>query len=65
MDFVHHIEKNVGKTGVYNLLPSHPADVPETWSDISKLQALGYNPTTPISLGVEKFVEWYRSYYNV
>jgi UDP-glucuronate 4-epimerase len=65
MDFVHHIEKNVGKSGVYNLLPSHPADVPATWSDISKLQALGYNPTTPISLGVEKFVEWYRSYYNV
>lgn len=65
MDFVHHIEKNVGKTGVYNKLPPHPADVPATWSDTTKLQKLGYNPSTPIEQGVEKFVKWYREYYNV
>lgn len=65
MDFVHHIEKNVGKAGIYNKLPPHPADVPATWSDTTKLQKLGYKPTTPIEVGVEKFVNWYRDYYKV
>jgi UDP-glucuronate 4-epimerase len=65
MDFVKHIERCTGKEAIMNLLPSHPADVPATWSDTTKLRKLGYNPTTSIATGVEKFVEWYKEYYNV
>jgi UDP-glucuronate 4-epimerase len=65
LDFVDHIEKNLGRTADRNLVPAHPADTPETWSDTTKLQQLGYNPTTPIAEGVEKFVEWYKEYYKV
>jgi UDP-glucuronate 4-epimerase len=65
MDFIHHIEHQIGKKAIINYQPAHPADVPATWSDTSKLRALGYNPSTPIELGVERFVEWYRKYYNV
>lgn len=65
MDFVHHIENNLGRKGRYDMVPPHPADTPETWSDTTKLQGLGYNPTTPIEVGVEKFVTWYKEYYNV
>lgn len=65
LDFVDHIEKNLGRTADRNLVPKHPADTPETWSDTTKLQQLGYNPTTPIEEGVEKFVSWYKSYYGV
>jgi UDP-glucuronate 4-epimerase len=65
LDFVDHIEKNLGRTADRNLVPAHPADTPETWSDTTKLQQLGYNPTTPISEGVEKFVNWYKEYYKV
>ena len=43
----------------------HPADTPATWSDTTKLQKIGYKPKTPISVGVAKFVEWYKSYYKV
>lgn len=65
MDFVHHIEKNLNKTGIYNMQPKHPADVPATWSDTAKLQNLGYRPTTSIGEGVKKFVNWYTEYYGI
>ena len=45
------------------MAPRHPADALETWSDTSKLEKLGYNPSTPISEGVKRFVKWYKNYY--
>ena len=65
MDFIHHIEKKVGKEAIIDYRPKHPADVPATWSDTSKLQALGYQPETSIEEGVSHFIDWYREYYNV
>ena len=65
MEFVDHIEKNLGRTAIKEYAPKHPADTQATWSDTTKLQKLGYNPTTPISVGVERFVSWYKSYYGV
>jgi UDP-glucuronate 4-epimerase len=64
-DFVDEIEKQFGRPVKRNLVPMHPADTPATWSDTTKLQKLGYKPKTPISVGVAKFVEWYKSYYKV
>lgn len=65
VDFVDEIEKNLGRKTERLLVPAHPADTPETWSDTTKLQKLGYVPTTPVSVGVEKFVTWYKEYYGV
>lgn len=65
MEFIHEIEKNFGRVADKNLLPKHPADTQETWSDTTKLKALGYQPTTPVSVGIEKFANWYKSYYKV
>ena len=65
MDFIHHIEENVGKKAIIDYQPAHPADVPATWSDTTKLQKLGYQPKMSIAEGVEHFVKWYREYYNV
>jgi UDP-glucuronate 4-epimerase len=65
MRFVDDIEKNLGREALKDMVPKHPADVDETWSDTSKLQAIGYKPTTSIEDGVEKFVEWYKDYYGV
>jgi UDP-glucuronate 4-epimerase len=64
-DFVEAIEKNLGRKAVKELVAAHPADVDETWSDTSKIQAIGYKPTTSIQDGVAKFVEWYKHYYGV
>jgi UDP-glucuronate 4-epimerase len=65
MDFIHEIEKNFGHVAEKNFLPIHPADTQETWSDTTKLQQLGYKPTTPMTLGVEKFSAWYKHFYGV
>ena len=65
VDFVDHIEKNLGREATRELVPMHPADTHQTWSDTTKLQKLGYKPTTPIAVGVANFVAWYKEYYNV
>ena len=65
MDFVDHIEENLGRTAIKEYAPMHPADAYATWSDTTKLQKLGYKPTTSIAEGVEAFVTWYKGYYNV
>ena len=65
MDFVENIEKQLGRTALKELVEKHPADTHATWSDTTKLQKLGYKAETPIELGVEKFVSWYKSYYGV
>lgn len=65
MDFVDNIEKQLGRTAKKKLVPKHPADTQATWSDCTKLSALGYMPQTSIEEGVEKFVSWYKSYYEV
>lgn len=65
MDFVKHIEHNLGKKAILDLVPAHPADVPATWADTTRLQALGYNPQTSIEEGVNKFVDWYKTYYGI
>jgi UDP-glucuronate 4-epimerase len=62
MDFVLLISRELGKEPILEMRPRHPADVLETWSDTTKLQALGYRPTTPIDEGVRKFVDWYKQY---
>jgi UDP-glucuronate 4-epimerase len=65
MDFISRIEECVGKKAVIELVDKHPADTQATWSDTTKLQSLGYDPQVNIEDGVERFVKWYRSYYDV
>jgi UDP-glucuronate 4-epimerase len=64
MDFISEIETNVGQKATLNFLPMHPADTQETWSDTTKLQGLGYSPTTPVKVGIKNFVSWYKTYYG-
>jgi UDP-glucuronate 4-epimerase len=63
--FIEVIEETTGKKAIKNMLPMQPGDVPQTVADISKLRALGWEPTTRIEEGIHSFVKWYRSYYKV
>lgn len=65
MDYIGAIEKTLGKTAEKNLLPLQPGDVPDTWADTEDLVAdVGYQPNTPIEVGVKNFVEWYLEFYK-
>jgi len=40
-------------------------DVLRTSADVSLAgRELGYAPTTPLHVGIQKFVDWYREYYK-
>ena len=54
------VELATGKKAEVEDLPAQPGDVPLTYADISKAgQGLGYQPHTPVSDGIPKYVEWY------
>ena len=64
--FIECIENSLGLKAIRNLLPMQPGDVPATYADIEALeQAVGFRPSTPIEVGIDRFVEWYRKYYQV
>jgi UDP-glucuronate 4-epimerase len=66
MRYIELIEEYVGRKADKNLLPLQPGDVPDTYADASDLMRdVGYQPATPIEVGVKNFVDWYVDYYNV
>ncbi|SMF54356.1 UDP-glucuronate 4-epimerase [Alteromonadaceae bacterium Bs31] len=65
MDFVEAIEKATEKTAIKNMMPIQPGDVPSTCADVSALeQEVDFKPSTSVQDGVNKFVSWYREYYQ-
>ncbi|MDB5367191.1 MAG: protein CapI [Rhodospirillales bacterium] len=66
MQFIRVIEAAVGRKAVLDMQPMQPGDVTRTFADIeASTRDLGYAPTTPIELGIPRFVEWYKSYHRV
>jgi UDP-glucuronate 4-epimerase len=65
MQYIEIIEHCLGRKAAKNLLPLQVGDVPETWADIGDLtRDVGYVPTTPVEVGIERFVHWYVGYYK-
>ena len=66
LDYIAAIEKALGKNAKLELLPQQPGDVEETYADVDALKAAtGFQPSTPLDVGIERFVAWYRDYYKV
>ena len=43
-----------------------PGDIKETFADITAIKRdIGFAPTTPIEIGLPRFVRWYRDFYKV
>jgi UDP-glucuronate 4-epimerase len=64
--FIEVIETILGKAAKKELCPMQPGDVVATYADISELMAdVGFAPSTPIEVGLDRFVTWYRQYYGV
>ncbi len=66
IEYIHAIEKSLGKEAILDLLPLQPGDVPDTFADSTALeQAVGYKPSVSVDDGVQQFVNWYRDFYKV
>ena len=64
MDFVHAVERALGRKARIELAPMQQGDVQATYASTERLRAeIGYAPATSIETGVERFVAWYRAYY--
>jgi UDP-glucuronate 4-epimerase len=66
LDYIALIEQAVGRKAELEMLPAQAGDVPETCADVETLKnAVGFEPSTPIEVGVKRFVAWYRDFYGV
>lgn len=62
-EFIAMLEEVTGKTAVVELMPAQVGDVTHTLADIKKAERLlDYRPSTPLRVGLERFVEWYRAH---
>ena len=63
--YIEVLEECLGRKAERRLLPMQPGDVPDTYADVEALRRdTGYSPSTPIEVGVRRFVEWYREFYR-
>jgi UDP-glucuronate 4-epimerase len=66
MDFIAILEKACGKEAEIKFEPMQPGDVKDTYADIeATTRDFGFHPTTPIEVGLPKFVDWYRAYHQI
>ena len=60
------LEESLGMKAELELLPLQPGDIPNTEADAEALKiAVGFQPSTPVEVGIKNFVDWYRAHYNV
>jgi UDP-glucuronate 4-epimerase len=65
-DYIALIEQSLQRKAIMQLEPIQPGDVPRTSADIeASRRELGFEPTTPISVGIPKFVDWYKEHYGI
>ncbi len=65
LEFIGVIEKALKREADKEFLDLQPGDVPATYADVDDLTAdVGFKPQTPITTGIQRFVEWYKQYYN-
>ena len=66
LDFIETIEKHLGIKANKIFKPMQPGDVQATFADVTDLErVIQFKPTTSIDMGIKKFVDWYKDYYEV
>ena len=67
MDMIEIMAREMGFSGIESIqmemLPMQAGDVPATYASVDKLnKAVGYEPRTPIAVGLPRFVSWYKEW---
>lgn len=66
LDVVRLLEDAIGRKAKRELLPMQPGDVPATYADVDDLmREVDFKPATPIDVGINRFIDWYKSYHRV
>lgn len=64
--FLNELEIALNKKAIINNQPMQPGDVKATHADVKDLvKLIDFTPKTTTKFGINKFVEWYKFYYNV
>ena len=64
--YIEVLEQALGMKAVLNMMPVQDGDLINTEADVTETTAaLGYSPSTPIDVGVGRFVDWYRDFYRI
>jgi len=65
LDYIATIERLIGKKATLDMQPMQPGDVKATYADTSALaKAVGFAPSTPLETGLQRFTQWFRTYYR-
>jgi len=66
MDFVDALETSTGIKAEKNFMPMQAGDVYQTYADVEDLyKVTGYKPSVSVPEGVERFVKWYKDFYQL
>lgn len=64
LDFIAILENAIGRQAKLHMMPMQSGDVPCTWADTKSFERdYGISPRIPVTEGVPRFVQWYRSFY--
>ena len=65
MSFIASLERALGRTAVLRMREMQPGDVLATYADVRDLEAaVGFRPSTPLDVGLDRFVAWYREFHR-
>ena len=66
LHYIEVLEHALGRKAVMEMVPMQPGDVAESFADIAASQRdLGFQPKTPIDVGIPNFVRWFKEYHGV
>lgn len=66
MEYIEAIEKALGKKAEKEFLPIQAGDVVATYANVDDLyEYIDFKPSTNVQDGINKFIAWYKEYYNV
>ncbi len=65
-ELVHLLEAALGRKAIIRFAPRPAVDVAATFASVEAIAALtGFSPNTPLSVGIPRFVSWFRSWSEV
>jgi UDP-glucuronate 4-epimerase len=64
-EFIETLEACLGMEAIKEYLPMQDGDVYQTYADVDDLaRDFDFRPNTPLKEGLERFVQWYKSYHT-